>query len=150
LGFLIRRPRDVIRAVINTSVLIRYLIKPSAAIRELIEELWLGGKVRMVTSPELIEELEGVLRRDCIRALIRPEEGKALLDAIRLAGEISPPLETIPSYTRDPKDDKFIACALAGNAEYVITVDEDILALKALANVRMVTPEEFVEILRRR
>lgn len=140
----------MIRAVINTSVLIRYLIKPSAAIRELIEELWLGGKVRMVTSPELIEELEGVLRRDYIQALIRPEEGKALLDAIHLVGEISPPLETIPSYTRDPKDDKFIACALAGNAEYVITVDEDILALKALANVRMVTPEEFVEILRRR
>jgi hypothetical protein len=140
----------VIRAVINTSVLIRYLIKPSTPIRELIEELWLGGKVRMVTSPELIKELEGVLRRDYIQALIRPEEGKALLDAIHLVGEISPPLETIPSYTRDPKDDKFIACALAGNAEYVITVDEDILALKALANVRMVTPEEFVEILRRR
>jgi hypothetical protein len=138
----------MIRAVINTSVLIRYLIKPSAAIRELIEELWLGGKVQMVTSPELIEELEGVLRRDYIRALIRPEDGKALLDVIRLTGEISPPLGAIPSYTRDPKDDKFIACALVGNAGYIITVDEDVLALKTLANVRMVTPEEFVALLK--
>ena len=65
----------MIRVVIDTSVLIRYLIKPSVAIRELVEARWLGDEIQMVTSPELIQELEGVLKRDYIRALIRPEEG---------------------------------------------------------------------------
>jgi len=133
----------MIRAVIDTNVLIRYLIKPSAAIKELIEIRWLTDQVQMVTAPELVEELEGVLRRDDIRALIRSEEGGILLDAIYHKAEILPPMGTVPSYTRDPKDDKFVACALAGNAEYVITADKDILTLETVGDVRMVTPDQF-------
>ena len=60
----------MIRAVVDTSVLIRYLIRPSAAIKELIEMRWLGDQVQMVTAPELVKELEDVLKRDTIQALI--------------------------------------------------------------------------------
>jgi putative PIN family toxin of toxin-antitoxin system len=134
----------VIRVVVDTSVLIRYLIRPSAAIRELIEERWPGDEIQMVTAPELIEELEGVLRRDYIQKLVRPQEGQALLDAIHLKAEVLPPLGAVPSYTRDPKDDKFVACALVGNAGYVITVDKDLLVLGELEGIRLVTPDEFV------
>jgi predicted nucleic acid-binding protein len=89
-------------------------------------------------------ELEGVLARHRIQTLIRPEEGQVLLDAIRQKADTLPPLGVPPPYARDPKDDKFVACALAGNASYVITVDEDILALDVLSGVRMVTPAEFL------
>jgi putative PIN family toxin of toxin-antitoxin system len=135
----------VIRAVVDTSVLTRYLIRPSAAIKELIEVRWLGDQVQMVTAPELVKELEDVLKRDTIQALIQPQEGQALLDAIDLKAEILPPLGRIPSYTRDPKDDKFVACALAGDAGYVVTADKDILVLGALSSVQVVTPEEFAK-----
>ena len=134
----------MIRAILDTSVLIRYLIKPSAAVKELIEECWLGEQVQMVTAPELIEELEGVLERDYIQALVHPEEGQALLDAIYQKAEVLPSLGNVPSYSRDPKDDKFVACALAGGADYVVTEDKDILVLQALGGVRMVTPYDFV------
>jgi len=134
----------VIRAVIDTSVLIRYLIKASPAIRELIEVRWLCDEVQMVSAPDLIKELEGVLRRDYIQALIRPQEGQTLLDAIYQKAEILLPLGTVPSYTRDPKDDKFIACALAGSAGYVVTVDKDTLTLRSVTSVQMMTPYQFV------
>jgi len=130
--------------VIDTSVLIRYLIKPSAAVRRLVEDLWLNGDVVMVSSPELIAELEDVLARDYIRALIRPEEGKAMLDAIRATAEILPPLDEVPAYTRDPKDDKFVACAITGHASYIVTLDKDILALEKLGDLQIVTPYDFV------
>ena len=130
--------------VIDTSVLIRYLIKPSAAIRELIETRWLGDEIQMVTSPELIQELEGVLRRDYIQALVRPEERQILLDAIHLKAEILPPLGAILSYTREPKDDKFVACALLGEAGYVISEDKDLLMLRELEGICMVVPYEFI------
>jgi putative PIN family toxin of toxin-antitoxin system len=136
----------VIRAVIDTSVLIRYLIRPSAAIRELIEVRWLGDQVQMVTAPELIAELERVLGRDQIRGFVRPEEGRALIEAIYQKAEVLPPLGAIPPYSRDPKDDKFVACALAGDAEYVITADADLLVLEAVAKVHLVTPTEFASL----
>ncbi|NOR83888.1 MAG: putative toxin-antitoxin system toxin component, PIN family [Ardenticatenales bacterium] len=136
----------MIRVVIDTSVLIRYLIRPSAAVKELIEVRWLADQVRMVTAPELIEELEGVLARDFVQALIRPEEGQALLHAIHLKAEIvGPLLGNVPPYTRDPKDDKFVACALVGDAAYVISEDKDLLALGVLEGIRMVTPYEFIQ-----
>jgi putative PIN family toxin of toxin-antitoxin system len=138
----------VIRIVVDTSVLIRYLIKPSVAIRDLIEVRWLGDEVQMVTALELIEELAGVLKRDYIQALISPWEGQALLDAIHIKAEFVPTLGTIPTYSRDPKDDKFVACALVGKAEYIITVDKDLLVLEALQGIRMVTPDKFRALLK--
>ena len=134
----------MIRAVIDTSVLIRFLIKPSAAIRELIEKRWLGDQVQMVTAPELMAELEDVLARDYIQALIRPEEAEAMLDASALRAEILPPLGQVPAYTRDPKDDKFIACALVGGASYIVSEDKDLLILAAVGEVRITTPYDFV------
>ena len=133
----------MIRVVIDTSVLIRYLIRPSAVIRALIEVRWLGQQVQMVTAPELIAELVDVLGRDYIQALIHPEEGQVLLAAIQRLADVVLPLGAVPSYTRDPKDDKFIACALVGSAAYVITVDKDLLVVGAVGGVRMVTPHEF-------
>jgi putative PIN family toxin of toxin-antitoxin system len=134
----------VIRAIIDTSVLIRYLIKPSVAIKELIEERWLGDEVQMVTALDLIAELEGVLKRDYIQTLIRTEEGQALLDAITQKADILPPLGPVPAYTRDPKDDKFVACALVGDANYLITEDKDMLVLEVVGDVRIVTPYDFL------
>jgi putative PIN family toxin of toxin-antitoxin system len=132
------------RVVIDTSVLIRYLIRPNAAVKELIEVRWLGDQVEMVTAPELVEELEGVLKRDYVQALIRPEEGQVLVDAITQKAEILPALGDAPSFTRDPKDDKFIACALVGSADYLVTEDKDMLVLERVADVRIVTPYDFV------
>jgi len=140
----------VIRVVIDSSVLLRYLIRPGAAIRELIEEWWLGNgaklrAVQMVTAPELIAELEGVLARPAIQALIQVEEGQALLDAIGRTAEVLAPLGEVPSaYTRDPKDDKFVACALLGEARYLVTVDRDLLALEKVGDVRMITPYDLL------
>lgn len=70
-----------------------------------------------------------MLQRDYIKALIHAEEGQALLEAIYRKADILPQLGEILSFTRDPKDDKFIACALAGNAGYVVSVDKDLLVL---------------------
>jgi putative PIN family toxin of toxin-antitoxin system len=84
-----------------------------------------------------------VLERDYIQALIHPLEGQALLDAIHIKAEFVPPLGTIPTYSRDPKDDKFVACALIGKAEYIITVDKDLLVLETVESVRIVTPDKL-------
>ena len=85
-----------------------------------------------------------MLWRDYIQALIRPEEGQALLDAMSQKAEALRSFGGVPSYTRDPKDDKSVACALAGGADYLVTVDEDVLVLEAVGDVRLVTPYDLV------
>jgi putative PIN family toxin of toxin-antitoxin system len=135
----------VTRAVIDTNVLIHYLIRPGAAVREIIEQLWVDEQFVMLTSPELLAELDDVLARPRIRKLIHAEDADALLGAIQLRAEVIPAIETVPEYTRDRKDDKFVACAIAGRADFLVTTDEDILVLGELGGVRFVTPYAFVQ-----
>ena len=138
---------DPIRVVVDTSVLLRYLIKPSTAIRQLIERCWVGGRVQMITAPELVAELADVLNRPSIRKLVDPEEGQALLETIYLLAEIVPALGVIPAFSRDPKDDMFIACAVIGSARFVITADEDLLVIGEVSDVRMITPYQFLHLI---
>ena len=132
------------RIVIDTSVLVRYLLRPSAATRQLIEELWTSNSVTLVTSPELVEELEGVLQRPKIRRYVAKEDAGALLDAVRANSILLAPLVEVPPFTRDRKDDKFVACGLSGGAAYLVTYDDDLLVLGAVGDMQTGTPEMFV------
>ncbi len=133
-----------LRVVIDTSCLARYLIRPGKAIKELVEIWLVEDRIRLVTAPELLAELESVLRRSRIGELVHGDEAAALLDAIRDRAEIFPSMGDIPSYTRDPKDDKFVACAIAGRVTYLISVDRDLLELGSIAGVQIVEPHMFI------
>jgi putative PIN family toxin of toxin-antitoxin system len=137
----------VIRIVIDTNIFVRYLIRPSAAIKELLEVRWLSDQVQVVTAPELVAELTEVLQLPKILAYIQPQEAQVILETIRRKAELLPPLGTVPPYTRDPKDDKFVACAIIGNAQYLVSVDEDILVLQQVGSVQMVTPFTLLPLL---
>jgi putative PIN family toxin of toxin-antitoxin system len=45
--------------------------------------------------------------------------------------------------SRDVKDDPFLACALACRAEFIVTKDKDLLALRKPFGVEIVTPRDF-------
>ncbi len=45
---------------------------------------------------------------------------------------------------RDPDDDKFIACALGGSADVIISGDKDLLAVANMIEVPIVTPRNFL------
>jgi putative PIN family toxin of toxin-antitoxin system len=133
-----------IRVVIDTSVFIRYLIRPGAAIRRLMEELWVEGQIIVVSAPELFDELVQVLKRENIQGFIHPEEGQTLLEALQTKAEFLPPLGEVPPYTRDPKDDKFVACAIAAQVSFLISEDRDLLALSEIAGLQILTPYAFL------
>jgi predicted nucleic acid-binding protein len=46
--------------------------------------------------------------------------------------------------SRDPKDDPYLACALAARAEFIIARDADLLDLKQPFGIEIVTPRAFL------
>ncbi|MBQ7604123.1 MAG: putative toxin-antitoxin system toxin component, PIN family [Clostridia bacterium] len=46
---------------------------------------------------------------------------------------------------RDADDDKFINCALDADAVYIVSGDKDLLDLKSVKKVRIVTAKDFIE-----
>lgn len=52
--------------------------------------------------------------------------------------------ERIPRYVPgDPKDDAIVQTAVSANAHYLVTADQEILKLKKVANVEIITAAEF-------
>ena len=54
---------------------------------------------------------------------------------------------SVDAVNHDPADDKFIECALAGGAGYIVSSDWDLLELGRYRGVRIVRVGEFLEIL---
>jgi putative PIN family toxin of toxin-antitoxin system len=47
---------------------------------------------------------------------------------------------------RDPKDNPVLECAVAGNADCIVTGDKDLLSLKSFRKISILTPREFLRI----
>lgn len=45
---------------------------------------------------------------------------------------------------RDPADNRVLEAAIAGNCEFIITGDKDLLILKKYQTVRILTPSAFI------
>ncbi len=56
-------------------------------------------------------------------------------------------LPPIAGVVRDPNDDMVMACALKGQAGYVVTRDKDLLSPGAYQDIRMVTPRQLLDLL---
>jgi len=53
----------------------------------------------------------------------------------------------VPSVSRDPAENKFLACAKVAEAEYLVTEDKDLLVLEVYEGSRICQPAEFIDLL---
>ena len=53
--------------------------------------------------------------------------------------------DELPRVVRDPQDDYLIACALAGEADFILSGDKDLLVLKTVGKTQIVTARNFLE-----
>jgi len=132
------------RAVIDTNILIRALIKPRGTVGPVLTRLAVG-EYTLVYSQPLLNELLAKLALPRIRQKydIHDESIEKTMAVLALRGERVHPVRSV-RVCRDPKDDMLIEAALAGAAEYVVTGDEDLLSMKKFETVRFVTPRTFL------
>jgi uncharacterized protein len=52
-------------------------------------------------------------------------------------------LEKINAVKRDPDDNKLLECAVAANADIIVTMDKDLLKLKRFRNIGIIHPKTF-------
>ena len=135
------------RAVLDTNILLRALIKPQGTVGPILRRLRNGDYLAIYSEP-ILDELLAKLALPRLRDKyhLTDETTTDLLALLALRGELVRPERKV-RVCRDHDDDKFIEAALAGGAEYVVTGDEDLLSLKKLESVRFVTPRTFLEAL---
>ncbi len=103
--------------------------------------------VRHYTSKEIIEEFSGVLGYEEILKKIKNknlEMGRTVEKIVSISTIVEPQEKHIV-IRDDPDDDKFLDCAVAGKAEFIISQDKHLLKLKEFKGIKMVKPEEFLK-----
>jgi putative PIN family toxin of toxin-antitoxin system len=139
----------MIRAVLDTNVLVSAAIKkegkPDRILRQAV------ARFEWLTSEFILAEITEVLtRRHLQRGYPRQltAENRALyLAMIRSTAQIVEVGEEIPSVVNDPEDNPVLACAVCGQADYLVTGDPHLLKLGTYEGVKMITPAQFLKIL---
>ncbi len=128
------------RVVIDTNVVVSGLLFEGGAAE--IVDLWKQRKIEPLCSGDIIQEY--------IRVLAYPKFALSSSEIdFLLTQEIMPWFEVVqvdrgkPYIKADPSDDKFIWCALAGNADAIISGDEHLLALRS-SPVPILRVKEFL------
>lgn len=100
----------------------------------------------MLTSAEQIEEIGRVTRYLKIRARISPALAGRMVNRLR---DVALMVEKLPKVDRspDPDDNYLLALAQAGNAQYLVTGDKPLLALKRHKSTRIITPAALIGLL---
>ena len=140
------------RAVIDTNVWISALISRSGTAASVARAI--GDRFVPVMCPELHRELTTVLGRRSLVEKYRllPVELLALQRAITTFEESHADSDIQP-ISRDPKDDVFIALAVAAGVDFLVSGDRvlrddpGVSRHLAAAGVRLVSVREFVTIL---
>jgi putative PIN family toxin of toxin-antitoxin system len=108
-----------------------------------ILEAWRDGEVQLVLSPAILEEYQRVMRELSVQ--FPGIEVETLLDFLIVHSEIVLPPALAPVIEADPSDDKFLECAVAGEATCIVTGDKHLLKLPSFKGVSILKPREFVE-----
>ncbi len=106
--------------------------------------LWQSRRITLLISREILTEYLRVfaypkfqLSDQEIRPLIE-EELLPFVETIRVRRRLA-------VVRRDPDDDKFLECAVAGRAQYLVTGDRDLREIGTFRGITILTAGEFLE-----
>jgi putative PIN family toxin of toxin-antitoxin system len=135
------------RLVIDTNVVVSALLwggKPLELLA-LAEQ----GEARLYASPPLLAELKKTIGKPKLARVLAASGRSAeehVADYRRLVTLMRRALPA-GAWSRDPDDDRVVACALAAGADFLVTGDDDLLTLGTIEGVRIVTPAALFDIL---
>jgi hypothetical protein len=134
------------RIILDTNILISALLSPLGAPAKLLDA-WERKRFTLVASGALIAELREVAGRPFFRARLRASAAELLAAGLR---DFSFYCRDLPSgpIEPDPKDSYLLAMAEAAQAQFLVTGDKELLALKHHKSTRIVTPAAMIEILK--
>ena len=139
----------MLKAVLDTNVIVSGTIIDTGIPFELLKA-WREQKWNLITSPQILQEVQRVLTLPRI-SQVYALTGQGITDLIRLfsyRATLIPEHLTIPRTARDPDDDHVLACAKEGEADYIVSGDQDLLTLTSYEGTPIVTPAAFAAILR--
>ena len=127
------------RIIVDANCWISSLLTPSFRARL---EIVFGAKYRLLCSEKLFHELEKAINKPYLAKKVVRAEYDKLVSRLRTDAELVD-VQSAVDICRDPKDNFLLALAKGGNADYLITGDDDLLVLKEFEKTKIVKLGDF-------
>ena len=130
------------RIVIDTNVLISAIFwtgKPKQLLNRVRHQV-----ITFVTSNDLLDELRRILMRRDKPFRLSGGEADQVVEAMRELSEVVK-IHSRFSVCHDEMDNKVLACAIDGKAEYIISGDIHLLGLGSFKGIRIMSVADFLD-----
>ncbi|MEI8232470.1 MAG: putative toxin-antitoxin system toxin component, PIN family [bacterium] len=136
--------------VLDSNIIISSLLHSSGSSSKIIE-LWRKQYFQVLISNYILSEVKDVLRDKQLvqKYHLSPSKQTRLLSQLYHSSQLADPKNTYTSISRDPKDNPIVGLALVRKAQYLVTGDQDLLALtklKAIYPLKIISSPKFVQL----
>ena len=133
----------MIKVILDTNILISAIVFGGRP-RQVLEAA-IKGKVQLVLTEEIIEEIKGVLEG---KKFQYPKEITDLIVLeLEALAEIIKPKDRLTIIAKDPEDNLVLECAQQAKADFIVSRDTHLLEIKDFAGTRILTHDEFIDVL---
>lgn len=139
----------MIRAVLDTNVLASGLTH-SKSHSGLLVMAWRRRLFQVVTSEHILAELAETLRDRYFTKLLSGSQRRRAVARARRQALVTEISDTVSGIAPSEADDLVLATATSAEAAYLVTKDEPLQAVSPFRGVQIVSPEEFLDILKKR
>ena len=108
-----------------------------------ILEAWRDGHIQLVLSAEILDEYQRVGQE--LGAHYDGVDLGPFLALLALNAEIVDAHALTEGVSRDPDDDKFLACAIAAGVSVIVSGDKDLITHSGWRSIRILRPRQFVD-----
>ena len=138
----------MIRAVLDTNTLVSAILVPGGLPARILLAAY-ANVFLCFSSAVIISEVIRTLGRERIRRKYRLDPGIiSRIEAFLSSDPVRVPLTaSVRGVASHPEDDLILATALSARADYLVTGDRQLQALRSYEGIQVVSPREFAAIL---
>ncbi len=138
----------MLRIVLDANVFVSALINPRGKPAQILNYVF-DNKIRLFTSPSIIEELARVLSYPKLvkRHGLGKEELKKFVSDLLSIMSLVEGKKAIEVIMEDPADNNYLSCAVDAKADFIVFGDIHLLNLREYEGTQIITPTQFLGML---
>ena len=129
------------RLILDTNILVSAFVFKSETANIVVRDA--AKKHTLLFSESTFKELKSTLLKPKFSEIAELPTIRNFIFNLARIGEFIDPKVKITE-CRDPKDNKFLELAVAGNADCIVTGDKDLLVLNPFRGIKIISPSDFL------
>ncbi|MBU4186412.1 MAG: putative toxin-antitoxin system toxin component, PIN family [Proteobacteria bacterium] len=136
----------MLKTVIDTNLFVSSIINKSGIPAKLLQA-WQDHDFLLIISDQMLEEMRRVLQYPHIKNKynLKDDDIAKVIDTIERFAVVLHDVEGVDVISEDPDDNKVLACAIAAEADFIISGDKHLLKLGKFEDIPIMTAKDFLK-----